>query len=175
MLTNTDANTGKVKGANKPGDYVMSASPSAEDSTRLLCNGQEVSRTTYALLYAAIGDTYGTPVSGSNFLLPDMRARFPVGVGTMPKPTTINLGSTGGSDEHELITAEIPAHTHALSYGSGATQVLGFEQPSGNRDTDSGSDARFMDLTATQSTGGGGKHNNLPPYLGVYFYLTTGL
>lgn len=41
----------------------------------LKCNGQLVSRTTYADLFAQIGTTYGTTTS-SNFKLPDLRGEF---------------------------------------------------------------------------------------------------
>jgi microcystin-dependent protein len=42
----------------------------------LLCNGQEVSRTTYTNLYAAIGTTYGTGDGSTTFNLPDCNGRF---------------------------------------------------------------------------------------------------
>lgn len=47
----------------------------------LLCNGAEVSKTTYAALYAVIGNIYGTASSSANFKLPDFREAAPVGVG----------------------------------------------------------------------------------------------
>lgn len=37
--------------------------------------GAEVSKTTYSALYAIYGDTYGTPLSADNFVLPDFRNR----------------------------------------------------------------------------------------------------
>lgn len=39
----------------------------------LPCNGQEVSRTTYATLYAAIGETYGAGDGSTTFNLPDLK------------------------------------------------------------------------------------------------------
>lgn len=39
----------------------------------LLADGTEVSKTTYAFLYALIGDTYGTPEDNTKFKLPDFR------------------------------------------------------------------------------------------------------
>lgn len=41
----------------------------------LLCNGQAVSRTTYALLFAAIGTAYGVGDGSTTFNLPDARGR----------------------------------------------------------------------------------------------------
>jgi microcystin-dependent protein len=69
----------------------------------LLCNGQAVSQTTYALLFAAISTTWNTggEVAGT-FRVPDMRGRFPIGV----LSGTYNLGTTGGG-----ATVDIQ-HTH---------------------------------------------------------------
>lgn len=53
------------------GDILMRASSTAPSRT-LLCNGSEVSKSTYAGLYSVIGDAYGTPSSSSNFVLPNI-------------------------------------------------------------------------------------------------------
>ena len=45
----------------------------------LLCNGAEISRTTYADLFAAIGTTYGSGDGLNTFNLPDLTARFVMG------------------------------------------------------------------------------------------------
>lgn len=45
----------------------------------LICNGQEVLKTTYSTLYTIIQDYYGTPTAGTRFKLPDFRGRVPVG------------------------------------------------------------------------------------------------
>ena len=42
----------------------------------LLCNGQEVSRFTYAKLYEVIGDTYGSGDGATTFDLPNLIGRF---------------------------------------------------------------------------------------------------
>lgn len=42
----------------------------------LVCDGSEVSKTTYADLFAIIGDTYGTATDTSKFKLPDLRDKF---------------------------------------------------------------------------------------------------
>lgn len=41
----------------------------------IFLEGAEVSKTTYAELYSIYGDTYGTPESEDNFVLPDARGR----------------------------------------------------------------------------------------------------
>ncbi len=45
----------------------------------LLCQGQAVSRTTYAQLFSVIGTTYGSGDGSTTFNLPDMRGRVAVG------------------------------------------------------------------------------------------------
>lgn len=70
----------------------------------LECDGQEVSQTTYAELYAALGTTYNTqlnPTTGSNwaapaggnFRVPDMRGMFMRGEGTPSGKDAVTLGA----------------------------------------------------------------------------------
>lgn len=48
----------------------------------LLCDGSNVSRTTYARLFAVIGTAYGVGDGSNTFGLPDMRDRVIIGKGT---------------------------------------------------------------------------------------------
>lgn len=117
----------------------------------LACNGQEVSKTTYANLYGIIGDTEGNPLNPSNFLLPDLQDLFLVGASG-----TKAVAAEGGEENHTLTTAEIPAHTHntniLLVIGGAASGSSGDNAP------------QPATGTTTSSTGGGGSHNNMPPY-----------
>lgn len=63
----------------------------------LLCNGAEVSRTTYAALFAVIGTTFGTGDQSTTFNLPDFRDRVLWGANN-------NLGT--------VLAAGLPDHTH---------------------------------------------------------------
>jgi microcystin-dependent protein len=81
----------------------------------LLCNGQAVSRTTYAALFAAIGTVYGAG-DGTTFNLPNLEARF-------PRMIAASLGATGGvgsGHTHPIATHthSTPAHNHVLEGGS---------------------------------------------------------
>jgi hypothetical protein len=62
----------------------------------LLCDGSAVSRTEYATLYAAIGDTWGAGDGSTTFNLPDLRGRAPIGAGTGSGLTARTLGGTVG-------------------------------------------------------------------------------
>ena len=75
----------------------------------LLCQGQSVSTTTFATLFGVIGYTYGG--SGSNFTIPNLQNRVPVGKG--PDAEFDVLGETGGAKTVALTTAQIASHTHS--------------------------------------------------------------
>jgi len=88
----------------------------------LACNGQAVSKAVYADLYEVLKNGGAACVfgeSGSNFNLPDLRGRVPVGDNTMTgsaasrmPSATDAIGESGGAHEQTLGTANIPAHTH---------------------------------------------------------------
>lgn len=75
----------------------------------LLCDGAAVSRTTYATLYAVIGDTFGAGDGETTFNLPDLSGRVPLGVSMSHA-----LGTTGGSETITITEAELPAHVHEV-------------------------------------------------------------
>ena len=86
-----------------PGVVQLFAGSSAP-SGWLICNGQEVSRTTYAALYAVIGTTYGAGDGSTTFNIPNLVNKTVRG--------SNSLGKTGGADTVTLSTANLPAHTH---------------------------------------------------------------
>jgi microcystin-dependent protein len=78
----------------------------------LTCDGTAVSRTTFADLFAAIGTTYNTGgEAGTDFRLPNMKGRVPVGFDSAQTEFDA-LGEAGGAKTHTLTTAEMPSHTH---------------------------------------------------------------
>ena len=56
----------------------------------LVCNDAAVSRSTYARLFAVIGTSFGVGDGSSNFNVPDLRDRVPLGFGT-------NMSSLGAA------------------------------------------------------------------------------
>jgi microcystin-dependent protein len=74
-------------------------------------------------------------------------------------------GSTGGSSTHTLTESEMPSHTHSSGWY-------------GPRGAD-GSATTFATISSsypsveTGSTGGGGAHNNMSPYIAVYMWKRT--
>ena len=86
----------------------------------LECNGANVSRSTYAALFAIVGTTYGAGDGASTFGLPDLQDNLPVG-----KSGTKNVGSTGGANtvtttgnvggttaNATLSTSQLASHSH---------------------------------------------------------------
>lgn len=82
----------------------------------LECNGQNVSRTTYAALFTAIGETWGVGDGSTTFTLPDLRRRTLVGKGGSGSGTLGNaVSNTGGAETVNI------QHTHLVSGTTGNT------------------------------------------------------
>ncbi len=107
-------------------DFAGSSAPSGW----YLCYGQNVSRTTYAALFAIIGTTYGAGDGLTTFGLPDCRGRATFGQdnmgGTPANRITVAggnfdgtvLGGTGGQQNQTLTTAQLASHAHGLTGGT---------------------------------------------------------
>ena len=79
------------------------------------------------------------------------------------------VGETGGEKTHILTVAEMPAHKHKFGYTGGNTDATGLPYSVGKA---IGHDPSNV-YSETTSTGGGGSHNNLQPYIVVYFWKRT--
>ncbi len=76
------------------------------------------------------------------------------------------LQETGGAKTHTLTTAEMPSHTHTSSLrGNGEDELQNIPSASDNTDPS-------LTMT-TSSTGGGGAHNNVQPYIVAYMWRRT--
>lgn len=108
-------------------DYFGSTIP----TTWYQCYGQAVSRTTYSLLFTAIGVIYGSGDGASTFNLPDARGSILVGADNMggvaaarlttaffgTDPTVI--GNRGGNQSQTLISTNLPPYTPAGTISNG--------------------------------------------------------
>ena len=182
------ANITGVEGVNT--GLIVPWSDSTVPSGFLECNGQSVSRTTYAALFAVVGTTYGSGNGSTTFDLPDLQDNVAMG-----KSPTKSLASTGGANtvvatanvsvaaaNHTLTAPEIPSHNHfpgmSLVFGSNYVQaVLNASQP------DATVQAQPVQFG---STGGDGAHSHngggtftgnansvLQPYLTVKYIIKT--
>ena len=153
-----------------------------------LCNGQAVSRTTYATLFSRIGTTYGSGDGSTTFNLPNFVDRFSVGAGS-----AYAAGSTGGYADAAVITHTHPVSTSVSVTDNGHSHIEQWGQTGGGGPTASGSNLQTYNLqqlpnnptapavtgisvTATTSisapTGAvSGTGRNLPPYISAYWII----
>jgi microcystin-dependent protein len=89
----------------------------------LFCAGQTLPIASYQALYAVIGVTYGGD-GRTNFMLPNLCGRVPVGVGTAPQLPTITLGQTGGQSSLALSVSNLPPHNHAATFRPSAPPTV---------------------------------------------------
>jgi hypothetical protein len=88
-----------------PPGAIMTFAMSAAPTGWLYCNGQQVSRVTYAALFSAIGTTYGAGNGSSTFNLPDLRGEFIRG---WDNGRGIDTGRAFGSTQKGTITVADP-------------------------------------------------------------------
>jgi len=149
----------------------------------LECNGQSVSTTTYAALFAIIAYTYGG--SGGSFNVPDLTDRTIVS-----KSNTKVLASTGGANtvtctgncsatnsaNTTLSTAQIASHTHS-NWKTPTGFVTGGPGPSTNgsanmNSSNAGSDgAHLHSIDSISFTGNA--TSVLQPYLTLIYIIKT--
>lgn len=104
--------------------------------------------------------------------------RFIVGVGNGTGLTVRNLEEIGGEEEHTLTVEEMPAHSHEiLAKMAGSLKPINDQKMmmtlhrnsfgrSGSGGTNDASNAYEVEI---RPQGGGTAHNNMPPYIALYF------
>jgi microcystin-dependent protein len=154
----------------------------------VLMDGSNVSRTTYAPLFALWGTTYGVGDGSTTFGLPDFRGRAIIGAGTGAGLMARTLNATGGEETHVLTTAELASHNHGNTSDESAQhthtpavgtygQVNNFANEStglgggavgpGGRGTPAGSVDSNGHVHGTSAAGSGTAHNTMPPFFVV--------
>lgn len=153
------------------GSILWSGDTSTIPPNYLLRDGSAVSRSTYSLLFAVIGETYGPGDGSTTFNLPDQQGRMPVGVAAAG--TASVRGETGGAIDHThgLDTAsshaKINVSTSNVPY---QRQKTGMPEWTATRQGDgSGSNSTATTTSATELGGDSGTAN--APYLAEYFII----
>ena len=148
----------------------------------LECNGQTVSRSTYAALFAIVGTTYGAGDGSTTFAVPDLQDNVPVGksnnkalASTGGANTVTSTGNVAGSTANAtLSTAQLASHSHSLTGG--------VSDPPFSQIVKSGSAGTIN--TTNAGSGSGHLHNMsanfsgdatsvLQPYLTIIYIIKT--
>jgi microcystin-dependent protein len=138
------------------------------------CDGQLLPLSQNTALFSLLGTTYGGD-GKSNFALPDMQGRAPMHPGQGPGLSLHDLGETGGTETVSLLESEIPSHSHQLR---ASDSVADSSAPAGVLATSSKSAFETVNQNlvamAPESlapAGGDQPHNNMQPYLTLYFCI----
>lgn len=116
----------------------------------LICNGQAVSRTTYAELFALIGTNYNTGgESGTEFRVPDMQTRSPVGVVSGAAQPVGHYGA----ESKTLALTNVPPHNHQQTVNNTTPQVR-FTAGGSTINTATGATSSSTTPLTTQNAGG---------------------
>ena len=154
----------------------------------LLCDGSEVSKRDYPELYGAIGDLWGVPSSSSNFKLPNLTGRVPVGYNSADTDTTETFGKVGatggarGAWYHTHTIGSSGAHHHASEgrvegSGSGANIFESFNGASKTRAVNvprSGNNGAHAHTPGSSGSAGNklaADKANMPPYAVVKYII----
>lgn len=146
----------------------------------MLCDGSLLPISQYQALFSLLGTTFGGNGT-TNFGLPDLRGRVPVGAtlsGAGTQLTPRKMGEAGGSEAVTLLLPQIPMHTHLVvtndsseALNTSANHFLG----GGGRTAVYADTAGSTTLapTALSAAGGSQAHDNMQPYLGLNWIIAV--
>ena len=124
----------------------------------------DLDKTVYAALYAAIGDTMSDGAADGMFNCKKLADRFPLVCGA-----NFEALAMGGEINHILTINEMPAHTHRERFEEpGSAYYPYVTGTAGNRNP-----AGVTTNVMTESTGGNAPHNNMPPYFSQVAHIHT--
>lgn len=141
------------------------------------CNGQLLPINQNQALFSLLGTQFGGN-GQTNFALPDLRGRSPLGQGVGPT-TTYATGDRAGVEFQTLSPNELAPHTHRLAASTAAATQ---NDPTAGVYATPSAHPRMATLYAgapnasggsngTTQTGGGQPHDNRQPHLTVLFAI----
>jgi microcystin-dependent protein len=146
-----------VVGGPALGDYKPSAR-TADHSGWLLCDGRNLSRTTYSALFNIIGTSFGGGDGSTTFTLPSPAGRALGIIGAGSGLTNRLLGTSLGAENHTLLISEMPSHTHDIQGYFNLSAGSDRQCLSKNIET-----AVPAEANRAASRGGSQPHNNMQP------------
>lgn len=161
-----------------PAGVVVPYAGGSVPSNAVLCYGQAISRTAYAVLFSLIGTTYGVGDGSTTFNVPDLRGRTIIGLDNMggSNANRINqawartLGGTGGEELHTLTVTESPTHSHPGTVEDNPAGGTPFTHLLYDVVLGAGT-ANTIFSRDVPSSGGGGAHNNVQPTMAMNYII----
>jgi|TARA_Y100001951_G_C11283267_1_gene266859 microcystin-dependent protein len=169
-----------------PSGCIIPWSDTSVPSGFLECNGQAVSRSTYAALFAIVATTYGAGNGSTTFNVPDLKDNVALGrsnsaalASTGGANTVSSTGNVGGSTANAtLSTAQLASHSHSFRAGPFGPGAPNWGQPGPHTLTNptvstnnTGSDTGHShNMSATFS---GDATSVVQPYLTVLYVIKT--
>lgn len=142
------------------------------------CNGQLLPISQNQALFSLIGTQYGGD-GITNFALPDLRSRTPVGYGPSAdpswQPANYVIGEPGGVEAVTLLQGNLPTHTHIVN----ATTAAGVARNPNNAIYGAPSESIYgpagnvvpLAPTDVSATGSTQPHPNMQPFLTINFNI----
>jgi microcystin-dependent protein len=143
-----------------------------------LAQGQILPISQNSALFSLLGTYYGGNGT-SNFALPNLLNSVAVGYGQLTSGSYYDIGQQGGSPTVTLLASETPLHTHTASarslvkatVGQGPANSTFAEMTPDNAYTTNTSGLTQMSTAAISTFGSSLPHNNMMPYLGMYWII----
>ncbi len=139
-----------------------------------LVDGQLLAISQNEALFALLGTTFGGD-GRTTFALPDLRGRLPIHEGQGPGLPNFNLGSKGGTETETISLGQLPAHRHTprVSSDPASSPVPVGRVPATAPVNVFSAAPPDTDLAPAidDTTGGGGSHNNVMPFLCINFIV----
>lgn len=144
-----------------------------------LCNGQLLPINQNQALFSLLGTQYGGNGT-TNFALPDLRSRTPIGYASSVDPSwqppSVQIGQASGVENVTLLSTNLPPHAHTMAATSGngttrnpnnatyaASAVPLFGPGTGGQVP--------LNPATVSPSGGNQSHPNLQPYSTINFCI----
>ena len=140
------------------------------------CDGQVIAINQNSALASLLGNIFGGDGT-TNFALPDLRGRMPIGQGQAPGGNNYVFAQRGGAESVALGTNQLPAHTHTAY----AVSAAGDTASPSSRHWAGSALAAYSTNTATlatmggntlSATGGNVPHENRMPFLALNYQIS---
>jgi microcystin-dependent protein len=149
----------------------------------LLCQGQLLSISSNTALFSILGTTYGGNGT-TNFALPDLRGRAPIGEGSGPGLNPVVLGQSAGVQNVSILASNMPPHNHLINVSTASASLpaptSNFIAPALDRQggnvvgyNTSATAGSTLAPTSVSVAGSGLPVSIQNPYLGINYIIAT--